>query len=152
MSAPASETPAGLTPTEFARYQRSMAKGELYRPDGSLMTEAEWLEKLDGRRSRVRGMRKVTKDDGQTEVEVVGQKVFLPNIIIGDAEVQIVNAEFLQRCTRWRIHEELQCVDQSRQIAEHQRKTGQGALGALKYMLLCKVMLNLVRSDRPCVY
>ncbi|EIW59831.1 uncharacterized protein TRAVEDRAFT_148001 [Trametes versicolor FP-101664 SS1] len=73
-------TPEGLTPSEFTRYQRALAKGELLRGDGSTLTEAEWLEKLDARRTRIRGVRQVKKD-GQTGSEVVGQKVFLPNII-----------------------------------------------------------------------
>ena len=59
----------GLTPTEFERYQRALAKGELYKDDGSVLTEAEWLEKLDSRRSRVRGFREVVKD-GETETEI----------------------------------------------------------------------------------
>lgn len=73
-------TPEGLTPSEFARYQRALAKGELLRGDGTTLTEAEWLERLDARRTRIRGVRQVKKD-GQTDTEVVGQKVFLPNII-----------------------------------------------------------------------
>ncbi|KAI0351380.1 hypothetical protein OH77DRAFT_1429936 [Trametes cingulata] len=73
-------TPEGLTPTEFARYQRALAKGELLRGDGTNLTEAEWLERLDARRSRLRGVRQVSKQ-GEKETEVVGQKVYLPNII-----------------------------------------------------------------------
>lgn len=73
-------TPEGLTPSEFARYQRALAKGELLRGDGTSLTEAEWLERLDARRTRLRGVRQVKKD-GQTDTEVVGQKIFLPNII-----------------------------------------------------------------------
>ena len=74
-------TSNGLTPTEFARYQRELAKGELFKDDGTNMTEGEWLAKLDGRRTRVRGTRVVTKKGGEVETEVVGQKVFLPNVI-----------------------------------------------------------------------
>ncbi|KAI0630622.1 hypothetical protein C8Q77DRAFT_1063390 [Trametes polyzona] len=74
-------TPEGLTPSEFARYQRALAKGELLQSDGTSLTEAQWLEKLDSRRTRVRGVRQVTKADGQTDAEVVGQKIYLPNII-----------------------------------------------------------------------
>src|SRR6266478_2346761 len=50
---------SGLTPTEFARYQRALAKGELLRPDGTEPTEGEWLAKLNSRRSRLRGTRQV---------------------------------------------------------------------------------------------
>ncbi|KAI8985530.1 hypothetical protein BD414DRAFT_488373 [Trametes punicea] len=73
-------TPEGLTPSEFARYQRALAKGELLQNDGTNLTEAEWLERLDSRRSRLRGVRDVTKA-GEAETEVVGQKIYLPNII-----------------------------------------------------------------------
>ena len=73
-------TPEGLTPSEFVRYQRALAKGELLKNDGTNLTEAEWLERLDAKRSRIRGVREVVKD-GQAVSEVVGQKVFLPNII-----------------------------------------------------------------------
>ncbi|PIL31180.1 hypothetical protein GSI_05877 [Ganoderma sinense ZZ0214-1] len=75
-------TPEGLTPTEFARYQRALAKGELLQNDGSNLTEEEWLERLDARRSRVRGVRTPVTAEGEAgEAEVVGQKIFLPNII-----------------------------------------------------------------------
>ena len=74
-------TPEGLTPTEFARYQRALAKGELLQADGRNLREAEWLERLDAKRSRVRGVREVVQEDGEKGVEVVGQKVYLPNII-----------------------------------------------------------------------
>ncbi|GBE86149.1 mitochondrial ribosomal protein L23 [Sparassis latifolia] len=74
-------TPDGLTPTEFARYQRALAKGELMGEDGLSPTEAEWLEKLNGRRSRMRGVRQLLNEDGEKEVRVVGQKIYLPNII-----------------------------------------------------------------------
>lgn len=73
-------TPEGLTPTENSRYQRQLAKAELLGPDGRDLTEKEWLDRLDSRRSRVRGV-VVTKKDGQAETEVVAQKVYLPNII-----------------------------------------------------------------------
>ena len=73
--------PSGLTPTEFARYQRALAKGELLRPDGTEPTEGEWLEKLNSRRSRLRGTRQVVTPSGAKETRVVGEKVYLPNII-----------------------------------------------------------------------
>ncbi|KAI0794198.1 hypothetical protein C8Q74DRAFT_562610 [Fomes fomentarius] len=76
-------TPEGLTPSEFARYQRALAKGELLRQDGTSLTEEQWLERLNVRRSRVRGVRTVGKrgEDGEAESVVVGQKIYLPNII-----------------------------------------------------------------------
>ncbi|KAI0060265.1 mitochondrial ribosomal protein L23 [Artomyces pyxidatus] len=73
--------PTGLTPTEFARYQRSLAKGDLMGPDGQEPSEAEWLEKLNARRTRLRGTRTVLTGDKTNETQVVGQKVYLPNII-----------------------------------------------------------------------
>ncbi|KAI0072803.1 hypothetical protein K474DRAFT_327262 [Panus rudis PR-1116 ss-1] len=74
-------TPEGSTPTEFARYQRDLAKAELLGPDGRELTEGEWLQKLNERRSRVRGVREVTTKDGEKQAHVVAQKVYLPNII-----------------------------------------------------------------------
>ena len=73
--------PSGLTPTEFARYQRALAKGELLRSDGTEPTEGEWLAKLNSRRSRLRGTRQVVTPSGAKETQVVGEKVYLPNII-----------------------------------------------------------------------
>ncbi|PSR73867.1 hypothetical protein PHLCEN_2v10314 [Hermanssonia centrifuga] len=74
-------TPEGLTPTEFARYQRQLAKGDLMNEDGSEATESEWLERLNSRRTRVRGVRKVSVSGGAVEPSVVAQKIYLPNII-----------------------------------------------------------------------
>ena len=73
--------PSGLTPTEFSRYQRALAKGELLRPDGTEPTESEWLTKLNSRRSRLRGTREFVTPSGAKERQVVGEKVYLPNVI-----------------------------------------------------------------------
>ncbi|KAI0045719.1 mitochondrial ribosomal protein L23 [Auriscalpium vulgare] len=73
--------PDGLTPTEFARYQRALAKGELMGNNGQEPTEGEWLERLNARRMRLRGTRQVVAADGTRETQVVGQKVYLPNIL-----------------------------------------------------------------------
>ena len=73
-------TPQGLTPTEHARYQRLRAKGELAQLDGKDLTEVQWLHKLNESRSRVRGF-KIVKRNGLEEKEVVGRRVYLPNII-----------------------------------------------------------------------
>jgi large subunit ribosomal protein L23 len=73
-------TPEGLTPTEHARYQRLRAKGELIQPDGRDVTKSLWLEMLNKKRSRVRGIR-TTKRDGVVEKKVIGRRVYLPNII-----------------------------------------------------------------------
>ena len=73
--------PSGLTPTEFARYQRALTKGELLRPDGTEPTEGEWLARLNSRRSRLRGTRQVVTPSGAKETRIVGKKVYLPNIL-----------------------------------------------------------------------
>ena len=73
--------PSGLTPTEFSRYQRALAKGEILQPDGTEPTEGEWLAKLNSRRSRLRGTREIVTPSGAKETQVVGEKVYLPNII-----------------------------------------------------------------------
>ena len=71
---------SGATASELARYNRDLAKGELVGEDGKYLTEAEWLERLNERRRRVRGARELSKH-GKKEVAVVGQKIYLPNII-----------------------------------------------------------------------
>jgi large subunit ribosomal protein L23 len=80
VAADSDATPSGLTPTEFARYQRGLAKGELVTPDGKELSESEWLAKLNDRRTRIRGTKTVQKD-GTTQTQVVGRKVYLPNVI-----------------------------------------------------------------------
>ncbi|THH27294.1 hypothetical protein EUX98_g6886 [Antrodiella citrinella] len=74
-------TPEGLTPSEYARYHRQLAKAELVGEDGTSPTEAQWLEKLNERRSRVRGVKTVVTPTGEAEAQVVAQKIFLPNVI-----------------------------------------------------------------------
>ncbi|THU97783.1 hypothetical protein K435DRAFT_777858 [Dendrothele bispora CBS 962.96] len=74
-------TKDGLTPTESARYERHKALGTLKKnEDGSFISRREWVQQLNARRSRTRGLRTV-KRDGKEEVEVVGQPVYLPNIV-----------------------------------------------------------------------
>ncbi|KAF9462884.1 hypothetical protein BDZ94DRAFT_1193656 [Collybia nuda] len=70
----------GSTPTDHARFQRLQAKGEIKKYDGVEITEGQWLDKLNEKRSRVRGFRTV-KRDGKDETEVVGRRVYLPNIV-----------------------------------------------------------------------
>lgn len=74
-------TPDGLTPTELLRYQRQQLKGDLMKDDGSDMSEAEWLEQLNARRTRLRGVRQVAVKGGAVEPSVVAQKIYLPNLI-----------------------------------------------------------------------
>ena len=75
-------TPEGLTPTEFARYKRASVKGELLQENGENLSATEWLTQLNAKRSRIRGVREVVNEAGETEEQVVGQKVYFPNITI----------------------------------------------------------------------
>lgn len=74
-------TPEGLTPTERTRYLRQQLTGDLMKDNGSEMSEAEWLERLNSRRTRLRGVRKVSVKGGAVEPSVVAQKIYLPNLI-----------------------------------------------------------------------
>ena len=67
-------TPEGLTPTEQARYTRLHAIGVIKR------TSEQWVQDINTRRSRIRGFRKTVRE-GVTKTEVVGRKVYLPNIV-----------------------------------------------------------------------
>ncbi|KAK0203024.1 hypothetical protein DFS33DRAFT_1344359 [Desarmillaria ectypa] len=69
----------GLTPSDHARYLRRKAQGLLSHRDGD-ESEKKWHERQNKQRSRIRGMRTITRD-GKQEVEVVGQTIYLPNII-----------------------------------------------------------------------
>ena len=73
-------TPEGLTPTEQARYTRLRAIGALGSDPSSINTPEQWVQDVNTRRSRIRGFRKTVRD-GVTETEVVGRKVYLPNIV-----------------------------------------------------------------------
>ncbi|KIM83050.1 hypothetical protein PILCRDRAFT_7480 [Piloderma croceum F 1598] len=72
-----------LTPAEFAYYQRALALGELMGKgkNGGEPSDKEWLDQLNQRRNRVRGIRIEKQKDGRKEVVAMGQKVYLPNII-----------------------------------------------------------------------
>ena len=76
-------TPEGLTPSELARYKRQRAKGDLLNADGSEWTEGQWLERLNSRRSRLRGVRHTRSEGDEEALEqtVVAQKIYLPNLI-----------------------------------------------------------------------
>ncbi|KAF8643190.1 hypothetical protein AX16_009175 [Volvariella volvacea WC 439] len=73
-------TREGLTPSDLARYQRLKAKGQLVKEDGRVLTKREWIKKVNARRSRIRGVRTVVRG-GREETEVLGRRVYLPNII-----------------------------------------------------------------------
>lgn len=78
-----------LTPTEHATYTRLLAKGQLRQKDGHVPTPAEWLDALNARRSRIRGITSkvtpapdgTTPDSTHARTRVVGQKIYLPNIV-----------------------------------------------------------------------
>lgn len=70
----------GMTPTEVATFKRLQALGKTT-VDGEDLTEAQWLDNLNQRRSRIRGIRNFKREDGTEESVVVGQKIYLPNIV-----------------------------------------------------------------------
>ncbi|KAI0689493.1 mitochondrial ribosomal protein L23 [Cytidiella melzeri] len=74
-------SPAGSTPSELVRYKRELAKGELIGPEGQYLTEEEWLKGWNERRTRVRGAREYVSRRGKQQVQVLGQKIYLPNIV-----------------------------------------------------------------------
>jgi large subunit ribosomal protein L23 len=73
-------TPEGLTPTEQARYTRLRAIGALGSDPSSIRSPEQWVQDVNTRRSRIRGFRKTVRE-GVTETEVLGRKVYLPNIV-----------------------------------------------------------------------
>jgi len=74
-------TEDGLTPTELARYNRLSSLEKLpLGEDGKTLSRLEWVTRLNKRRSRIRGLRTV-KRNGVPHVKVVGQPIYLPNII-----------------------------------------------------------------------
>ena len=78
-------TKTGLTPSEKARYNRLKATGQIQKDPvtNRELSETEWLAYVNGRRSRVRGFtRKVRKLTGNVDTEVVGRRIYLPNIIL----------------------------------------------------------------------
>ncbi|KAI6126069.1 hypothetical protein EDD16DRAFT_1473750, partial [Pisolithus croceorrhizus] len=65
---------------EFSSYRRRLGKGELMTEKWRDLTEAEWLDALNEKRWRLHGTKLVGKGN-QRQVEVVGQKTYLPNVI-----------------------------------------------------------------------
>lgn len=67
-----------------ARYDQLRATGKLLELYGEVPTYEHWLERTTRRRRRVRGTRAVTvqtPDGTSRETEVVGQKIYLPNLV-----------------------------------------------------------------------
>ncbi|KIL69452.1 hypothetical protein M378DRAFT_8099 [Amanita muscaria Koide BX008] len=73
--------PSGLTPSEYTRYQRLLATGKLIKRNDDVVTELEFFERLYERRSRIRGLKTIHRD-GKDVVKVLGQPIYLPNVII----------------------------------------------------------------------
>ncbi|TFK52075.1 hypothetical protein OE88DRAFT_1502650 [Heliocybe sulcata] len=74
--------PSGATPTEHERYTRLRALGEMVTRDGSHeYTEKEWLDQMNARRTRIRGIVQDTKGKDAGTARIVGQKVYLPNVL-----------------------------------------------------------------------
>ncbi|KAG8979568.1 hypothetical protein FRB90_008063, partial [Tulasnella sp. 427] len=67
-----------------ARYELLKSRGELIQADGETVSYSEWLEKTTARRRRVRGTRQRRSPEdpeAEPETEVVGQKIYLPNMV-----------------------------------------------------------------------
>ncbi|KZT21161.1 hypothetical protein NEOLEDRAFT_1158303 [Neolentinus lepideus HHB14362 ss-1] len=74
--------PSGATPTEHDRYTRLRALGEMVTRDGSHeYTEEEWLDKMGNHRTRIRGIVEETQGKEQGKKKIVGQRVYLPNVV-----------------------------------------------------------------------
>ncbi|KAE9406253.1 hypothetical protein BT96DRAFT_963585 [Gymnopus androsaceus JB14] len=83
-------SPEGFTPSDLSRYERHKALGTLPKittrrgGDGKEkvvdVSPTEWLKRRNARRSRIRGFRTVRRPVPGI-VDVVGQTVYLPNII-----------------------------------------------------------------------
>ncbi|KZP16623.1 hypothetical protein FIBSPDRAFT_865768 [Athelia psychrophila] len=71
-----------LSPSEHTSYKRNLMLGRLMGQgkDGTEPSATEWLAKLNSRRNRIRGIH-IKEKDGKKEVQAVGQKVYLPNIL-----------------------------------------------------------------------
>ncbi|KIJ65098.1 hypothetical protein HYDPIDRAFT_27822 [Hydnomerulius pinastri MD-312] len=67
---------SALTPTEHSTYMRQLAQGTV-----KGQSRAEWLDRLNARRSRLRGVRVERAKKGELVTKVVGQKIYLPNVI-----------------------------------------------------------------------
>ena len=72
-----------FSPTEWHNFRRQFVLGELVGKgkDGQDMNQEEWLNRLNEKRQRIRGIHVKTTEEGQKDVQAVGQKIYLPNII-----------------------------------------------------------------------
>lgn len=70
-------TESGLTPSDKDTYVRLKATGDIRKNT----SEEQYIENKNERRSRIRGFRSAVRN-GSVEADVVGQRVYLPNIIM----------------------------------------------------------------------
>jgi len=82
LSAPG-ETDAryGLTPTDKSTYFNRLRAGYLGANQEIPLSMTKWAEQRNARRSRLRGVRLAADAQGQKVTKVIGQPVYLPNII-----------------------------------------------------------------------
>jgi len=79
----AGETDAryGLTPTDKSTYFNRLRAGYLGANQKIPLSMTKWAEQRNARRSRLRGVRLAANTQGQKMTKVIGQPVYLPNII-----------------------------------------------------------------------
>jgi len=79
----AGETDArhGLTPTDKSTYFNRLRAGYLGASQKIPLSMTKWAEQRNARRSRLRGVRLAANVQGQKVTRVIGQPVYLPNII-----------------------------------------------------------------------
>jgi large subunit ribosomal protein L23 len=75
-------TRSDLTPTENATYRRRLATGQILEEHGKNLTDREWLERLNKSRERIRGVKTSVNPDGTESTQVVGQPIYLPNVVV----------------------------------------------------------------------
>jgi len=71
----------GLTPTDKSTYFSRLRAGHLGSNQKNPLSMTKWAEQRNARRSRLRGVRLAVNAQGQKMTQVVGQPVYLPNII-----------------------------------------------------------------------
>ncbi|KIY53007.1 hypothetical protein FISHEDRAFT_34153 [Fistulina hepatica ATCC 64428] len=67
----------GLTPSEYATFERRLATGKI--PPG--VTPLKWIHRVNARRARIRGFKIMRTGENQSDIIPVGRPVYLPNIV-----------------------------------------------------------------------
>jgi len=77
-------TKTGLSPSEKARYIRLKEIGQIQKDPvtNRELSESEWLASVNARRTRIRGFARKHKSTGNVDTEVVGRRIYLPNIVL----------------------------------------------------------------------